>query len=323
MKAFVTGGTGFVGSHLVEALLARGDDVVCLVRDPGKARRLFGERTPTLVQGDMSDVGALASAAEGADVIFHVAALTAARNEREFLDVNVGGTERVLAAAPAGISRFVHVSSLAAAGPSRRGRALQGGEPEKPVTPYGASKLAAEQAVRASRIPWTIVRPPTVYGPRDRELLRLFRLVRFGIAPVFGDGSQELSVVYVEDLVRALVEVVSAPTEGKIYYANHPDIVRSRALVKAAHRAIGGRRGPLVIPMPALLARPMLWLTGTAVRIAGRTTLLSSDKADEFLAEAWTCSPAALMRDTTWTPSYDLSTGFSKTADWYRKHGWL
>lgn len=330
MRAFVTGGTGFVGSHLVDHLLDAGHHVTCLVRSIAKAERLFpASRSPDIVRGDLSDAAALRKGIERAEVVFHVAAATAARNRAHFFEVNEGGTALLLEAARSAggpLRRLVYVSSVAAAGPSRRGRALQGGEQENPVTHYGASKLAGELAVRGSSLPWTVVRPPTVYGPRDTEMLKVFRMAQKGVAPVFGDGGQELSVVYVKDLARALLATALAPnTAGKTYFASHPDIVRSRALVTAIHRAVRDQPEaiPFVLPIPGLLARAGLWLTGTAARVVGRTTLLSPDKANEFLAEAWTCSAAALERDTGWTASYSLATGLAETVGWYRSVGWL
>lgn len=325
MKIFVTGGTGFVGSHLVEHLLDAGHDVVCLVRSPAKAEALFPERRPRLVQGTLFDVTALRQAADGADVIVHGAAVLTARSRAKFFEVNEGGTRQVLQAAPASLRRFVYVSSLAAAGPSRRGRQLQGGEREAPVTHYGASKLAGELVVRGGAVPWTIVRPPSVYGPRDVEFLRVFRMVRKGLMPMFGDGSQELSFVYVTDLARALLAVAGPrDTAGQVYYPCHPDVVRQRAFVQAVARAVRpDAPPPRLLPLPGALARAGLWVTGSAAWLMGRATMLSADKANEFLAEAWTCSPAALERDTGWTATNSLSVGLAKTVAWYRDQGWL
>jgi dihydroflavonol-4-reductase len=322
MKALVTGATGFVGSHLVEALIARGDAVTALVRSPGKAALLNALGVPQ-VKGDLHDHAALRSATDGQDVIYHVAGLIAARSEAEFLHGNRDGTANLLEAARAsgGAPRFVLVSSMAAGGPSPRGVPLDGSQPSRPVTQYGRSKMAGEEVVRSSTLPWTIVRPPMVYGPRDREVLKVFKLAG-ALTPVFGDGSQELSAVYGPDLADALVAAgTAAGTVHRTYYACHPEVFSSGDLV----RRIGALRGRQVriLPLPRWLAVAALSLTGTAARIAGKATILTPDKAHEFFQPAWTGDPAPLVRDSGWQPAHDLTAGLQATADWYRAHGWL
>ncbi len=212
MNALVTGATGFVGGHVVEALLARGVRVTALVRSPAKAAGLE-RRGVRLVPGDLHDHDALRRACEGQDVIQHVAGVIAAGNEAAYLRSNRDGTANLLRAAEdTGRPRFVLMSSGAAAGPSRPGIPRTSADPPSPVTAYGRSKLAGETVVRSSPLPWVILRPPTVYGPGDRDnLIKIFRLVRFGIAPVFGDGSQELSAIYAPDLGEAAALAGSEP----------------------------------------------------------------------------------------------------------------
>jgi nucleoside-diphosphate-sugar epimerase len=330
VKAFVTGGTGFVGAHLVQALRARGDTVTCLVRSPAKAAAL-GWSDVRLVRGDLDDEAALLEGSAGADVIYHVAGRISARDGDEFMRANRDGTANVLEAASAHPpQRFVLVSSLAAAGPATPGAPIDETRPPAPVTPYGQSKLAAEVLVRGMAPAWTIVRPPMVYGEWDRELLKAFRLARAGIVPVFGDGSQELSVIYAGDLAAALVAAAGASAAAnRLYYAAHPRVTTSRELVRAIGRSLGGKRGrgrgraPRIVPLPGAVARGLLWVIGSVAHLAGRATLLSSDKAAEFLAPAWTCRPDALQRDTGWQAATDLESGLRRTADWYRREGWL
>jgi nucleoside-diphosphate-sugar epimerase len=322
MRVFVTGGTGFVGAHLVEALRARGDAVTCLVRSAARARALGWDNVRT-VEGDLDTPAALREGCAGAEIVYHIAGRISARNLREYLAVNRDGTARVLESATARPpSRFVYISSLAVGGPTVPGQPIDETRAPTPVTDYGRSKLAAEELVRATPFPWTIVRPPVVYGERDRETLRIFRLARAGWGPVIGDGTQELSVVYAGDLAAALIAAAVAPAAaGRVYYAAHPAVTTSRGLVEAVGRAVGVR--PRVVPLPGALAQIALWVVGSLAHLAGRATVLSADKANEFLAPAWTCRADALARDAGWRAETDLEPGLARTAAWYRAEGWL
>ncbi|MEO6056444.1 MAG: NAD(P)-dependent oxidoreductase [Gemmatimonadales bacterium] len=322
MKALVTGATGFVGSHLVEALRRRGDEVTILARSAVKAAAL-APLSVRVVPGDLHDRAALQRAVEGQDAVYHVAGIVAARSEADFLVANRDGTRHVMEAAErAGSPRVVFVSSMAAAGPTIRGRPLRGDEVSRPVTAYGRSKLAAEQVVTASPVAWSIVRPPMVYGPRDREVLKVFRLARLGIAPVLGDGTQELSAIHGADLAEALIAVAgSSAAARRTYYACHPEIFTGADMARAVGRAMGRR--PRVIRVPASIGRGVLLLTETAARLAGQTTILTTDKANEFFQPAWTADPAPLTRDTAWRAERDLRTGLEETYRWYRTAGWL
>jgi nucleoside-diphosphate-sugar epimerase len=323
VKALVTGGTGFVGRHLVEHLRAAGDDVTALVRSPQRAAPLaaIGAR---LEPGDLNDHAALARAVAGQDVVYHVAGTVAAPSEAAYLAGNRDGTANLVrATTDAGVRRFVLVSSLAAAGPSRPGAPHRGEVEPHPVTAYGRSKLAGEGVVRASTLAWTILRPPAVYGPRDRDnFLTVFKGLRLGVAPVFGDGSTELSAVYAPDLAEALRAAgATDATVGRTYYPNHPEVVTSAELVRIIAGAAG--RSVRIIGLPEPLARGILTVTGGVARLLGRTTILNPDKANEFYQAAWTGDPADLLRDTGWQAQHDAAAGFAATWRWYRDAGWL
>jgi nucleoside-diphosphate-sugar epimerase len=322
MKVLVTGATGFVGGHLTEALRRRGDEVTALARSASKAAALapLGVR---VVPGDLHDRAALQRAAEGQDVVYHVAGVVAARSEADFMAANRDGTRNLVEAlGQMGTGRLVLVSSMAAAGPTIKGRPLRGDEAPRPVTAYGRSKLAAEQAVTSSALPWTIVRPPMVYGPRDQEVLKVFRLARFGVAPVLGDGSQELSAVYGGDLAEGLIAAgTTAGVTGRAYYACHPEVFTGADMARAVGRAMG--KSPAVIRIPATIGRGVLMLTEAAARLTGHTTILTADKANEFFQPAWTADPGPLMRDTGWKAAHDLRSGLEETYRWYRTAGWL
>jgi len=322
VNVFVTGGTGFVGAHLVKALQARGDRVTCLVRRPALAARL-GWRDVRIEPGDLDDADALRRGCAGAEVVFHVAGKIVARDALEFMATNRDGTANLLEAAQEhGVTRFILVSSLAAAGPTVPGQPIDETRHPAPVTDYGRSKLAAEVLVRAMVFPWTIVRPPVVYGEWDRGTLQIFRLAQHALAPVFRDGSQQLSVIHAEDLAHALIATATSPAAaGRVYFAAHPATTTSRDLLLACGRALG--RTPRTVPVPAFVARGFLWTVGSLAHLAGRATFLSADKANEYLAPAWTCRADAITRDTSWRPTIDLDTGLRRTAAWYREQGWL
>jgi nucleoside-diphosphate-sugar epimerase len=182
--------------------------------------------------------------------------------------------------------------------------------------------LAAEQLVRESSLPWSIVRPAIVYGPRDREVLKVFRLAKARLAPVFGDGCQKLSAIHARDLAAALVKVgTSEITVGHIYHACHPQVFTSAELGQAVAATMGHAAVTLRVPHAA--GRALLAITETTARLTGIVTILTTDKANEFFQPAWTADPSALIRDTGWKPEYDLSSGLKDTYLWYRKAGWL
>ena len=324
MKALVTGGTGFVGSHLIDRLLASGHEVTALIRSPTKAAGLEA-RGVRLVRGDLHDEAAIREAVRGQDVVFHVAALVAAKDEAEFFRANREGTANVVRAMEqlAPYARLVYVSSLAAAGPAALGIPRTAEHPESPVTMYGRSKNAAERVVRQSHLPWVIARPPAVYGPRDRDnFLQVFKLVKSGFAPVFGDGSQELSMVYASDLARSLELISTTPgIESRAYFTNHPEVVTTADLVRRIGALMG--REVRIIPIPRPAAKAMLGAAGQLASLLGNRTILRADKAHDFFSPGWTGDPTQLMAETGWQPEHDLDRGLAATKNWYQESGWL
>ncbi len=273
--------------------------------------------------GALEDEAARLALVDGADVVFHVAGLVAAQAEAEFLRVNRDGAAALAAAAMrAGVGRFVLVSSLAVTGPSRPGRAVDEDSGPGPVTAYGRSKKAGEEAVRTAGVPCTILRPPAVYGPRDRAFLTLFQAAARGVVPLLGDGGQELTLVHAADLARALVAAAtSVATLGGTYHAGNAEPVRQRALAGAVGRAVG--RSVRCVRLPGPVVRIALAAAGAAARALGRAPLLDGDKANELLAPGWACSSEALRRDAGWAAEIPLDRGLAETAQAYREAGWL
>jgi dihydroflavonol-4-reductase len=320
VKVAVTGATGFVGGHLVAALRERGDEISCLVRAPEKAGTLAAGGV-RLVAGTLEDDAALRSAAQGAAVFYHVAGLvTSAGRSGQLELVNRQGTEAVTRAVRAtGVPRLVYVSSLAASGPARVGTPLADATQCAPVTEYGRSKLQGEAAVRAGGVGYTIVRPPAVYGPGDRQFLPAFKMARWGLAPVLGGGVQELSLIHARDLAGALIAAGIAPAaEGRTYHAAHPQVVTQRELVRDIGRAVGRAR-VAVLPVPRMVLGMVVRMAG----LLGARSVLRPEKMPELLAPAWTCASDALAQDAGWSAQVGLREGLAETAGWYREARWL
>ena len=243
MRAVVTGGAGFIGSHLIEELVRRDAEGVCVER-PGASRRWLEGADVDWVACGVEDEDALAGAFAGADVVFHLAGLTEARSAVEFHAVNTEGTEHVLRAAARHNGRSPHVilmSSIAAIGPCKNGEPLTPDTAPCPLSSYGQSKLEAEILMHAfaDRVPGTIVRLPSVYGPREKGVLMFFQLVKRGIALGIGSWDREMSMIYVEDAVAGLLAIAERRPSGmRTYYLAHPEVISWRRFAAAVGQAL-------------------------------------------------------------------------------------
>jgi len=322
--ALITGATGFVGTHLTERLIAEGWQVRALVRPTSDTRaleRLGAER----FTGDLDDVAAIRRAASGVDTVFHLAAVTFGRDEAEYRRANVGGTRNV-ADAVAGAGplprRVVYLSSYAACGPARAGRPRALDDVPAPLTAYGRTKLAGEEAIlplREQGIEVSILRSPAVYGPGDRALLSYFRLIRWGFAPVPAGEERQLHMIFVTDLAAALARAADA--SPGTYAVAEPTEHRWSDVVSQIARAMGKR--PLRVPLPPALVRAAAAATETIGGLAGKAVPFNREKAQEMLAAAWTCDLAgseALLPAGEATP---LAEGIASTIQWYRSQRWL
>ena len=331
MRVLLTGGSGFVGGQLANALVARGDEVVALVRRSSKvdALRKLGVRiaVASLETGD-----GVQEAAEGVDVVQHVAGITKARTEEDYLRGNAE-TTRMLASVLARQKRpprLVLCSSLAAAGPARIGKPRTEDEQPAPVSMYGRSKLAAEQAARefADKVPTVIVRPPFVYGPGDlTNLPPLIAMGKTGVYLKAGLGPKHFSFVHVDDLNQALIAAAERgktlsgddPTQG-VYFASDPTPYSWEDFCNALSRALGRGR-PKVVSVPEIVG----WATGAGAelgsRLLGKISIMNRDKAKEMAQEAWTCSPARATQEIGFRAEYLLDPGLENTVAWYRTQG--
>jgi dihydroflavonol-4-reductase len=326
VRVLVTGGTGFIGSHLVEALLAQGHEVHCLVRDTRRLGWISGLPSVTIVQGDMDEPRSLLAGMRGVDQVYHVAGLTRARAAREFFRVNGEGTRHLVRACletPRGPRRLVHLSSLAAVGPMPMATACAEDVSPRPVSPYGWSKLEGEAAVLAvrDRLHVTVLRPSVVYGPRDRGVLEVARWVARGLLPMPAGPSRALSVCYVQDLVTALLAAGEAKVpSGEIFHVAGEGAFTWVQVGDALGDALGVHPTPVRIPLPVLLALATgadawAWLTG-------RPQYFSRGKVREA-AGHWVCDTGKARRQLGVVLRVGLREGAALTVKGYREAGWL
>ncbi|MCX7009505.1 MAG: NAD-dependent epimerase/dehydratase family protein [Kiritimatiellaeota bacterium] len=322
----VTGASGFVGGHVVAALARSGYQPRCLVRVASRTAfiRAF---SPELVLGDVTDPASLAVAVAGVEGIIHCAGLTRAVRPEDLQSVNVDGTRNLLEACvqvnPT-IRRIIHISSLAALGPSSPGQAVREGQERRPVSDYGRSKLDGQLVAESFRdkLPVTMLVPPAVYGPLDKDFLIYFRLLKRRLLPLLGGGVQTVSLIYAKDLaLAALACLESGYAAGREYLV---DDGQPRTWQEIA-ATIGGimQIKPVVLRLPLGAMRALAACAEFAARCTGRPTLLSRDKLNEFVQPAWVCSAARIHEELGFKPEYTLEQGLEETWQWYRKQHWL
>lgn len=336
-QVLVTGSSGFIGEHLVRALIRRGDTVRALVRNPARGASL--ERLgATYVLGDITKPDTLPAALDGVGVVYHLAGLVKALRRADLERVNVEGTRHVAEACAAAASAPVLLlaSSLAAVGPAPRGEPLSEEAVPRPVSLYGQSKLRSEQqaAALAERVPTTIVRPPIVFGAGDANSVAIFRPIRncgLHFKPTL--LQRWFSLVHVEDLVAGMILAAERGTRLRprppghhdatgIYFLCDEERVSYAELGRRIARALG-QRPPWVLSVPW----PVAWLVAavneTAGRVRGRAEILSRDKIREARAGSWCCSSQRAQRELGFAVAANLDERLRQTVEGFRQAGWL
>lgn len=326
MKVLLTGATGFVGSHLLDCLRAEHVPVAILLRPTSDTRfiaRHLGEVEAR--RGSIGEPGSVEQALEGVTHVIHCAGAVRALSEADFYTVNQRGTHHVVQAVnrASTVRRLVHISSLAAAGPASAAAPVRENEPPRPVSAYGRSKLAAEQEVQQRcQKDFVILRPPAVYGPRDGEFLRLFQAVQSHLRPSIAGGRQELSLVYVEDLTRAVWACLRSPAAaGQTYFVAAPAVVTGHQLAQVIAEKLGTWSVRLPIPRAALWLM-CAWQEGWA-HWTRRPNVLSRQKFRELVAPGWVCDSSKLHQQIGVRCETTLEEGIERTLKWYRNERWL
>lgn len=330
MKILVTGANGFVGSNLVSELLKKNYKVYCLVRKTSSVELLSGLNVSYLY-GSINDKFSLEAAfsslkADFPEYIIHCAGVIKGRTREDFFSINADGTKNLIEVClpyKEKIKRFVYISSLAASGPATKTNPRLETDVPKAISFYGQSKLAGEKELKksASGIPVTILRPTAVYGPGDRGIYTYFKLINSGIMPNAGNMEMEISVIFVEDLVRAVLFVMEKKeAEGETYFVSDETVYRLREILSQIKKTLDKKTFPLVIPDFLLFTAAVIseFLAG----LFGKSTFLNRQKYLEIQQKGWVCS-AAKLKQLGFKQEYSLKRGVEETVKWYHENGWL
>ncbi|HEX9916520.1 MAG TPA: NAD-dependent epimerase/dehydratase family protein [candidate division Zixibacteria bacterium] len=325
-KALVTGANGFVGSHLVEYLLNKGYEVRCLVRKTSNLRWLSGLNVE-YHYGDARDKSSLVGAFKGCNYVFHVAGVTRGTSRKLYFDANLSGTQNVIETClneNTSLKRFVYISSQAAVGPNPDQNPLDERAPCHPITPYGQSKLEAEKTVLQykNKIPVTIIRPPTVYGPRDDELFFVFKMIKCGIKPQIGFRDTLVSVCYIGDLIEGiLLSAESEKSIGQTYFIADDRVYSWKEATDMIAKSL--ERKAISIRFPKSILFLSAYFSEMFAKLSKKQALLNRYKAKELSQSYWICDISKAISDLGFVPKVKLEEGSKETAEWYKLNKWL
>ena len=327
MKVFLTGASGFVGSHILDFLLERHINVSLLLRKTSDTR-FIARHLPQvdIFYGSLSDPHALIDAIQGTDAVIHCAGKTKALRREEFHQVNHSGTRNVVFAVNTcreTVRHLVHISSLAVSGPGVVDRPTREDDPPAPVSEYGKSKLQGEkEIVQNSQVSWTILRPAAVLGPRDMDFLSVFMTLKRGIMPLFAKGRIPLSLIYVRDVAEAVFETLgSEKAFRKVYHVALAPPCTNEEFLGIIAEQMGIR--PLRMNIPRMVLYPLSWVQELISHLTGRPHILSRQKVAEILAPGWVCANDRITHDLGFVATTSLKDGVRQTLEWYRQKGWL
>lgn len=329
--ALVTGASGFIGSSVIRALASQGIRPRALMRATSSKANLVGVDYE-IALGDLSNPVSLEKAVAGVDYIFHLAGCVAARTPAEYFAHNSVGTRNLAKAArsAATLKRFVYVSSLAAGGPSFGENPRTEQDQDEPISSYGHSKRQGEVHLREEALGKygiTIVRPPAVYGPRDRGIFEFVKIVKSGVMPLFPSKTKTkqkyVSLIHVEDLVAGIVSAGLHPhqQEQEVFYLSGDGVHSWTEIFQIMADTLG--RKTIRVPLP----RPLLFGVASFYTGLGALTRkqfpLTLDKLKELEPDFWTCSNDKAKQLIGFQPRYDLNNGIRHTLEWYKQNSWL
>jgi dihydroflavonol-4-reductase len=325
-SCLVTGANGFVGAFLVKALLEKGYKVTALVRRSSNLFRLQGLKI-NFLYGELTDSNSLLGKLGNFDYIFHVAGITKAKSAEDYLQVNVLGTKNLLEACLKDnpkLKRFVFISTQSVLGPNPTSKPFNENSVCQPISFYGKSKLEAEKIVLSylDKFPITIVRPPSVYGPSDPDLLTFFQLIKFGIKPVFTKKDSFLNLCYIENLSKGIILAAESPLgQSQIYFLADDKVYSWREAEGIIQKVL--EKKAITVGIPKFFLFTVVFFVENISRILGKPAALNREKAREFCQRYWLCDINKAKKELGYHPKFDLEEGVAKTVKWYKENGWL
>jgi len=317
----VTGATGFIGKNLVPILAAE-RPIRILARRTSDLSFYRKQRGVEIAYADMEAGRGIEEALKGIEVVIHVAGRTMGRNRYDFYRSNVLGTKNLVSAMQkTGVGRLLFISSHAACGASPSRLGISEDIKPNPVSDYGWSKLQAETVVVRSGIPHIILRPSSVYGPYEMEILKYVRLVNRGICPQTGFGEKYLNLVYVRDLIGIIQKIlIDNRFDNRIYFASDGRSYAFSEIIAAIARQLGKKR---LLKLPVPLPLSLMYGILNDALIPEKKRVISRAKVREMAQKYWLCSNERMVRELGFRPSYDLEKGMTETVAWYRSNGFI
>ncbi len=331
MKILITGASGFIGSFIVEEALKRGLDTWAAIRKSSSREWLQDERIH-FIELNLASKAQLVEQLrdQNFDYVVHAAGVTKCLNKADFHRINTEGTKNLAEAlleVGMPLKRFVFVSSLSIFGAIKEQQpyeAICENDSPQPNTEYGRSKLAAEHCLEtlAKRLPYIILRPTGVYGPREKDYFIMAKSIKQHSDFAVGYKRQDITFVYVEDVVQAVFLALEKGKNGRKYFLSDGEVYQSATFSNLIHEALG-RPWWIRITAPVWVLRIVTFLGEYIGRITGKVTALNNDKYNILKQRNWRCDIQPAIDELGYQPKVQLEEGVKKTIQWYRDHKWL
>lgn len=326
MRAFITGGTGFVGSHLIDLLIEKGFDIVTLKRPSSNLRWLDGKKVK-FIEGDLFSRNVIKEAVESTDYVFHIAGVVKSKTAEGFEKNNYIATKNLLEIVNEvnkNLKKFVYISSQAVCGPSPDAEPIDEEYTPRPITTYGKTKLKAENEVLkySKNMPVTIIRPPAVFGERDSEIFVYFKTINMGLNTVIGFDEKLISLVYIKDLVKGIyLSAINNNADGNIFFICYDRPFSWKEIGDLTARLMNKRTLKIKIP------HFIVYTAGAAAQFfslfSKNAATLNLEKCKDITRKYWICSNKKAKELLGFSTDYTIEEAFRNTICWYKENKWL